>query len=72
MGDYLCPHFFQMATSQWKKGSGGPHDLSEFIMNFQNIIFFGFRDLEFAGTLNLHPLKLHSEAPNYIIRVNSS
>ena len=63
-----------MAISPWKKESSGPkfHDLSEIIMNFQNIIFFGFDDLEGASTLNLHPLKLHSEAPNYTIRVNSS
>ena len=50
-------HFFQMAISPWKKGSGGPKfcDSSYFIMKFQKIqkkicfftVFWG--DLEGAG-----------------------
>ena len=35
----MCPHFFQMAISPWKKGSGGLKflDFSWFIVNFQKI-----------------------------------
>ena len=35
-GGWLCPHFFLMAISAWKKESGGPkfHDFSWFVINF--------------------------------------
>ena len=71
-GGTMCPHFFQVAISPWRKGSGGQKflDFSWFIIiKFQKINPRIQATFKSTALLGLRVVKLIYNAENKIIRL---